>query len=557
MESKPAAFPTPLPTSPAEDLVAALEAMRAEAAAAREAAAATHAQLQAMQALTDTALSHLALDDLLRELLGRVTAVMGVDTVVISVLDAHGHTLTLQAALGLGEDDVGPVDIPVGQGIMGRIMASRTPLIVGANALSAADFEGVHPISRESLRSLAGVPLLVGGQGAEGRVVGVLAVGSTVPHRFTEADVGLLQRAADRIALAIDRAHLNAAEHDARRKAEEALARAQASVTQAAERAEQLQTILETVVDGVAVYDSPSHPIQLVNRAYRELYALDSAPTGYEALPLRERVRLLRLRDTIGAPLSFKNSPSGRALRGEVVTGPGADVRARAFDGRELELNVSAAPLRDGDGHVVGAVVVARNVTERKQLEREREAATASELAAREAGRRMEAFLAVAAHDLRSPLTAVVGYLGLAQRRSQRLVSAVRETSPGLTSGVEDVRRPFGGRGPEREAVNPAAHGPLRHGGDPSRPAGAAPGTLRPRRAGARAGRGCARGGSGSGHPNAHPPARRADPGRGRHRPPGAGGHQLPHQRAQILPAGSPSGRFRGGEQGPGAGSGA
>ena len=142
----------------------------------------------------------------------------------------------------------------------------------------------------------------------------------------------------------------------------------------------------------------------------------------------------------IGAPLSFKNSPSGRALRGEVVTGPGADVRARAFDGRELELNVSAAPLRDGDGHVVGAVVVARNVTERKQLEREREAATASELAAREAGRRMEAFLAVAAHDLRSPLTAVVGYLGLAQRRSQRLVSAVRETSPGLTSGVEDVR---------------------------------------------------------------------------------------------------------------------
>ena len=95
---------------------------------------------------------------------------------------------------------------------------------------------------------------------AKGRVVGVLAVGSTVPHRFTEADVELLQRAADRIALAIDRAHLNAAEHDARRQAEEALARAQASVTQAAERAEQLQTILETVVDGVAVYDSPRPP---------------------------------------------------------------------------------------------------------------------------------------------------------------------------------------------------------------------------------------------------------------------------------------------------------
>ncbi len=590
---------TSRPHTPAKDRKGALEAARtearearAEAAATRSWAEATNAQLCAMQALTDTALSHLALDDLLHELLGRVTAVMGVDNACIFLLDADSQTLTLRAAQGLPEEMIGWTQVLMGQGFAGRIAAGRAPLIV--NNLST--FALAHPILREHLRSAVGVPLLVEDQvdgPVASRLVGVLHVGSAATRRFTEADVALLQRAADRIALAIGRARLYAAEQDTRREAEAALARAQASEAQAAERAEQLQTILETVVDGVAVYGAPDHPIQMVNRAYRELYSLDRAPARYETLPLRERVRLLRLRDATGAPLPFRKSPSGRALRGETVTGPSADIRAVAFDGRELELNVSAAPLRDGDGRVVGAVVVVHDISERKQLEREREAARVQaerqaeqldlifeavadglvvwdadgrmvrenaaacrilgmdaappdfshlsarerlatlaardqqdrpvppeerpvlralrgevvtgpeardlrmraldgreielnmsaaplrdrdghlvgavnvlhdqternrlereresaradelaartdELAAREASRRMEAFLAVAAHDLRSPLSAVIGYLDLAQRQSERLAATVRETYPDLASGVEAVR---------------------------------------------------------------------------------------------------------------------
>src|SRR5258706_5806444 len=177
---------------------------------------------KAMQALADTALSHLALDDLLRELLGRVTAVMGVDTVAIFLLEEGGQTLTLRAARGLGEEDVGRVQISVGQGFVGRIVARREPLIMDADALSATAFEGASPLLREHLRSLAGVPLLVEDPAEDhlvSRLVGVLGVGSTTPHCFTEADVPLLQRAADRVALAIDRARLYAAEQDARQPA--------------------------------------------------------------------------------------------------------------------------------------------------------------------------------------------------------------------------------------------------------------------------------------------------------------------------------------------------
>src|SRR5258708_39811622 len=146
--------PTTRPPTPAEDRVPALAAVRAEAAA-------TNAQLQAMQALTDTALFHLALDDLLRELLGRVTAVLGVDTVGIFLLDEDGQALTLRAARGLGEADVGRRQVPVGQGFVGRIVSSRAPLIMDADALSGAGFAGASPLLWERPRSLAGVPLLV------------------------------------------------------------------------------------------------------------------------------------------------------------------------------------------------------------------------------------------------------------------------------------------------------------------------------------------------------------------------------------------------------------
>ncbi|HEV2461770.1 MAG TPA: PAS domain S-box protein, partial [Ktedonobacterales bacterium] len=315
---------------------------------------ATNARLRALQALTDTALSHLALDDLLRELLGRVTAVMGVDDVSILLLDDDGRTLILRAARGLGEEYVGRVRIPVGRGFAGRIAASREPLIVDDS--SAADFEGSPPILGERLRSGAGVPLLVENHVAEdqteaqvkgrlaSRLVGVLVVGSAAPHRFTEADVQLLQLVGDRIALAVDRAGLYAAERDARRQAEAALARAQASEAQAAERAEQLHTILETIADGVAVSGTDGRLIQ-TNRAFRALLAADHLPE-FEAMSFVDRAPLLAFHDTAtGEPLPTERHPVARALRGEVVTGPEADVRLRALDGRELEANITAAPL--------------------------------------------------------------------------------------------------------------------------------------------------------------------------------------------------------------------
>jgi len=236
-----------------------------------------------------------------------------------------------------------------------------------------------------------------------------------------------------------ERARLLEHERAARAQAEAALARASASEAHTAERAEQLQTILETMADGVLVSDHRGRPLQM-NRAYRDLLAADHVP-GFETMPTADWVHRLDMRDaTEGEPLPFGRIPLVRALKGEIVTGPDADFRMRALDGRELEVSASAAPLRDRDGHIVGAVTVVRDITWPRRLEHEREVARASELAAREASQRMEEFLATAAHDLRTPVGTTVGFIDLADLKFQRLASKAQGECPTLIPQVEAAR---------------------------------------------------------------------------------------------------------------------
>lgn len=162
--------------------------------------------LRALQALTDTALSHLALDALLPELLERLREVMQVDNAAILLLDEATQELEISVARGPEEEVAGRVRIPLGEGFAGRIAATRAPLAVE----DLTSYPVGNPLLRERLRSVLGAPLLAGG-----RVLGVVHVGSATPRRFTEGEVALLEQAADRIARAVERAQLFAAERDA------------------------------------------------------------------------------------------------------------------------------------------------------------------------------------------------------------------------------------------------------------------------------------------------------------------------------------------------------
>jgi len=213
-----------------------------------------------------------------------------------------------------------------------------------------------------------------------------------------------------------------------------------AARTAAEAQASQLDRIFETLTDGLIVYD-PDGRLVRTNTAARRILGMDAAPPDVYARPLRERTLLYETRDAHGAAVAPEDWPAMRIVRGETLTGRDAmDVQVRTPDGREVFLDIRGGPLHDHAGRLVGAVCIFRDQTERKRLEREREVARADELATREVNRRMEEFLATAAHDLRAPLTTTLGFLALAGRRFQRLAATAQGESPTLLSQVEAVR---------------------------------------------------------------------------------------------------------------------
>ena len=89
-----------------------------------------------------------------------------------------------------------------------------------------------------------------------------------------------------------------------------------------------------------------------------------------------------------------------RLVRQENV--PPTETVRRRKDGTLVEVEVRPSPVLDASGMVIGAAVIARDATERKRLERAQ-----------------EDFLAMASHDLRSPVTVLSGRAQLMKRRKQ------------------------------------------------------------------------------------------------------------------------------------------
>jgi serine phosphatase RsbU (regulator of sigma subunit) len=162
---------------------------------------------RSLQRITDAALAHLDLDDLLPEVLDRLHTELGTDSAAVLLTDATGTALEMRAALGF-ERTGGELRVQFGSGVAGRIAESVEPMVF--DDLGPSDF--VNASLRDAgVRSMLGAPLRIGH-----RVLGVVQVGSVEPRIFRRDEVELIRLAAGRIALAVDHGHLYEAETLAR-----------------------------------------------------------------------------------------------------------------------------------------------------------------------------------------------------------------------------------------------------------------------------------------------------------------------------------------------------
>jgi PAS domain S-box-containing protein len=120
-----------------------------------------------------------------------------------------------------------------------------------------------------------------------------------------------------------------------------------------------------------------------------------------------------------------------------------------AKDGRLLNISLTVSPLKDTTGRIVGASKIARDITERRRLEDERDRLLVREQQARaeaeSSSRAKDQLLATVSHELRTPLNAIFGWARLLQTDTldeaarSRAVDVIVRSASSQAQLVEDL----------------------------------------------------------------------------------------------------------------------
>jgi two-component system phosphate regulon sensor histidine kinase PhoR len=157
-----------------------------------------------------------------------------------------------------------------------------------------------------------------------------------------------------------------------------------------------LLTVINSIAEGVVLCDGTGQLV-MANQTAMALLSIDTLPARQS---LSEMIDFHAIRDVDGEPMSLDRLPISRALAGKVFHDE--RVLVQGENGLDTVLSFSGAPVYGDDNTIEGAVVVFRDITAMQKTERAK-----------------DEFLAVAAHELRSPLAAVRSYTDLLVRREQ------------------------------------------------------------------------------------------------------------------------------------------
>ncbi len=281
-----------------------------------------------------------SLTEISRRVLGAASLDEALGTAVRSVVEAYGYHCACVALVG--EDGLhlehrahyarSPVEVPrgrrqeIGRGVAGR--AARLRRTVCCND-TAADPDHVPLVP--GVRSELCIPLLAGET-----LVGMLDVNAAEAGAFDEEDVSLMETLAGQLALIVEKARY-------------------------LESTERTRDYLESLVadagDGILTIDA-SGRITRWNRVMERLLGWgEEEALGRDYLsftPSRGRGRAGRV--------------VSRALAGETIEG--VHVRVPAKRGRAIDLVLTLSPVRGRSQTVEGVTVIARDVTERRRMER-------------------------------------------------------------------------------------------------------------------------------------------------------------------------------------------
>lgn len=310
------------------------------------------------RALTQHTSLHGTLQQCVEALLRQTGAVFGR---IWIVAEDDPQQLELQASAGLYTRIDGKHRLKrVGELKVGIIASERQPLITN-QVLGDPLFTDQDWIAREGILSFAGYPLVT-----QDKLVGVIAFfGKTRLSESVQATIGSV---ADMIAVGVERI-----------RAKDAL---QVALAEAESARDKLDTILRSVADGLVVVNR-NRRVVLVNEMAEQLLGISFADTCGRHLdevldgkPYRDNILRLFAEPQIETTLDLADAAESTA-----------PVRC---------LQVRTAPIVSSSQDIGGTVAILRDITRERELDQMK-----------------SEFIATAAHELRTPLSTVVGYAEL------------------------------------------------------------------------------------------------------------------------------------------------
>lgn len=189
---------------------------------------------------------------------------------------------------------------------------------------------------------------------------------------------------------------------------------------------ERFRTTLTSIGDAVIVTDTHGR-VTLLNPVAQVLTRWDGDAIGR---PVEEVFRIVNeeTRDPVENPVT-------KVLREGAIVGLANHTVLIGRDGTETPIDDSGAPIHDGRGRLAGVVLVFRDITERRAVER----------TLRDNDRRKDEFLAMLAHELRNPLAPIrnaahtLGLLGTPDDRVQWVSGVIERQVELMTRLVDDL----------------------------------------------------------------------------------------------------------------------
>lgn len=161
----------------------------------------TASGLEALSKISKAISSDLYLEDLLKLIVGVTAQALGSNLCSLMLLNDEGR-LIIRATQSVSENYTKKPPIKLGEGISGKVAAQNSPIAV-YDVQKDKDYKYKEIAKIEGISSFLCVPLSV-----KGKVIGVLNLYTSEPHKFTKSETDVLSSVAAQAALVIENTEL-------------------------------------------------------------------------------------------------------------------------------------------------------------------------------------------------------------------------------------------------------------------------------------------------------------------------------------------------------------